>query len=108
MRIDNLKLRTKSLIPLAVMAIAVFAMVAFAAQKLIAISEAAGEIIDHRDKAANYAARAALAMMMAPYSVSGALIYDASFPRGTRGELGFPRHDRQIQLAAGHRIETRS
>ncbi len=89
MNIDNLKLRTKSLIPLAVMAIVVFAMLAFAAQKLTSISETAREIMEHRDKAANYTARATLAMMMAPCSASGALIYDGSSPEGRAANSGF-------------------
>ena len=41
MSIDNLRLRTKSLIPLGAMAFVVLAMVAFSAQRLIAISETA-------------------------------------------------------------------
>jgi methyl-accepting chemotaxis protein len=89
MNIDNLKLRTKSLIPLAAMAIVVFAIVAFSAQRLMAISQSASQIIEHRDKAAAYAARATQSMIMAPYSVSGALIYDGSSPEGRAAASGF-------------------
>ena len=89
MSIDNLRLRTKSLIPLAAMAVVVCAMVVFSAQTLMTVTESASRIIEHRDKAAAYAARATLSMMMAPYSVSSALIYDGSSPEGRAAFSGF-------------------
>jgi len=69
MSIDNLKLRTKTMIPLAVMAFVVLAMVGFGAMKLSAISSDASEIIEHRDLAVTQLVRATRLMMMAPYSV---------------------------------------
>ncbi len=89
MRIDDLKLRTKGLAPLAIMFVAVAAMAGFGATQLMRLSREAGEIIAHSDKAAVYAARASSAMLMAPYSVFGALVYDGSSPEGRTAQADF-------------------
>jgi len=91
MNIDNLKLRTKGLIPLVIMTLVVAGMVAFGAAKLAAISDAAGEIIEHRDVAAVDLVRATRAMMEAPYSAFGALLYDPNAPEGKIAVAGFPK-----------------
>ena len=89
MKIDNLKLRTKSLAPLAIMALAVAAMAAIGALDLASVSDKANDIIAHRDKAAVYVARASRAIAMAPYSVFGALVYDGSSPEGRTAQSDF-------------------
>ena len=89
MKVDNLKLRTKALIPLAVMCLAVAGIVGFGAWRLDDLSRSAGEIIAHRDKAAIFAARATGTTMMAPYSAFGALVYDGSSPEGRTAQADF-------------------
>jgi methyl-accepting chemotaxis protein len=89
MKIDDLKLRTKALAPLAIMVIAVVAMATIGAWKLASVSDKANEIIAHRDKAAVYVARASRAIMMGPYSVFGALVYDGSSPEGRTAQSDF-------------------
>jgi methyl-accepting chemotaxis protein len=89
MKIDNLSLRTKALIPLAVMCLAVAGIVGFGAWRLDDLSRSASEIIAHRDKAAIFAARATGTTMMAPYSAFGALVYDGSSPEGRTAQADF-------------------
>ncbi len=89
MKVDNLKLRTKALIPLAVMCLAVAGIVGFGAWRLDDLSRSAGEIIAHRDKAAIFAARATGTTMMAPYAAFGALVYDGSSPEGRTAQADF-------------------
>ena len=89
MKLDDLKLRTKALMPLAIMVVAVAAMAAIGACKLAYVSSSANDIIAHRDKAAVYVARATRTMMMAPYSVFGALVYDGSSPEGRTAQADF-------------------
>ena len=91
MKIDNLKLRTKTLMPLIMMALTVLAMVGFGAMKLSGISTAANDIIDHRGLAATTLARAARNMILVPYSVFGSLFYDSDSPEGREAEGGFPK-----------------
>ena len=89
MKIDNLSLQTKALIPLAVMCLAVAGIVGFGAWRLDDLSRSAGEIIAHRDKAAIFAARATGTTMMAPYAAFGALVYDGSSPEGRTAQADF-------------------
>ena len=51
MSIDNLKLRTKVLIPLVLMAIGVLAVAGLGAMRLNAVSSTASDIIERRDQA---------------------------------------------------------
>jgi len=74
--IDNLKLRTKVLIPLALMVAVVMAMVAFGATRLIGVSATASDIIEKRDLAAVELTRAAQAMSGVPHAVFAILLYD--------------------------------
>ena len=76
MNIDNLKLRTKVLIPLMLMAAVVVAMVAFGATRLIGVSATASDIIEKRDLAAVELTRAANAMSGVPHAVFAMLLYD--------------------------------
>jgi len=84
MNIDNFKLRTKILIPVALMALVVVGTVEFSAVKLAAVSGAASEIIERRDMTAFQLARAGRFMFEAPYSAIGALFYDADSAAGRR------------------------
>ena len=89
MTIDNLKVRTKSLIPLILMALLVLAMVGFGAARLTGVSGAASDIIEKRDLVATHLARAARSMVKTPYSVLGVLVYDSNTPEGRAAEEGF-------------------
>ena len=89
MKVDNLKLSTKALIPLALMSLAVAGIVGFGAWRLDSLSRSAGEIIAHRDKAAIFIARATGTTMMAPYAAFGALVYDGSSPEGRTAQADF-------------------
>ena len=89
MVLDNLKFRTKSLIPLAFVAVSVSAMVGFNAHQLTTISGAASEIIEHRDLAVLKLARAARSVVMVPYSVLGSLSYDSGKPEGQAAGKGY-------------------
>src|ERR1700682_470204 len=91
MSIDDLKLRTKTLIPLAAMALVILAMVSFGALKLIGISDQASEIIEHRDVAASQLIRASRAMLTAPYDVLAALVFDGDTAQGRAASEGFPK-----------------
>jgi methyl-accepting chemotaxis protein len=91
MSIDNLKLRTKTLIPLVVMALVVVAMVVFGALKLSSISEKARDIIERRDVGAADMTRASQRMLEAPYSAFGGLLYDPDSPEGKLAAQGFPK-----------------
>ncbi|MGD1015913.1 MAG: methyl-accepting chemotaxis protein [Roseiarcus sp.] len=89
MNIDNFKLRTKILIPVALMALVVVGTVELSAVKLAAVSGAASEIIERRDMTAFQMARAGRFMFEAPYSAIGALFYDADSPEGRAAAEGF-------------------
>ncbi len=80
MNIDNLKLRTKVVIPLTLMAAMVVAMVVFGATRLIGVSATASDIIQKRDLAAVELTRAANAMSGVPHAVFAMLLYDQDDP----------------------------
>jgi len=105
MKIDDLKLRTKALMPLAIMVIAVAAMAGIGAFKLAYISGRASDIIAHRDKAAVYIARASRTMMMAPYSVFGALVYEGSSPEGRTAQSDFFSEIDKLDTLLDHAAE---
>jgi methyl-accepting chemotaxis protein len=90
-KIDNLKLRTKVLIPVAAMALVIVGMVGFGAAKLTDISESASEIIEHRDFAANHTVRAGREMVQTSAFVFGALTFDGNSPAGQAAKEGFPK-----------------
>jgi hypothetical protein len=58
MRFDDFRLRTKSLIALALMALTVIGMVGFGASRLFSLGTSAGEIVEKRDVAVEDIARA--------------------------------------------------
>ena len=89
MNIDDFKLRTKILIPGALLVLVVFGMVAFSAAKLAAVSGVASDIIERRDMTVIHLARAGRFMFEAPYSAIEALFYDADSPEGRAAAEGF-------------------
>jgi len=89
MSINDLKLRTKSLIPLALMALTVLAMVGFGATKLIGVSSMAREIIEHRDAGAMELARATRSIVYVPYAAFAALAYNSDTPGGKAAKEDF-------------------
>jgi methyl-accepting chemotaxis protein len=91
MSIDNLRLRTKAIIPLVMMAATVLAMVGFGAVKLSGISSTASEIIEHRDLAVATQARATRSMVLVPYYVFANLTYDSDSPEGRGVDAGFAK-----------------
>jgi methyl-accepting chemotaxis protein len=80
-KIDNLKLRTKILIPLALMAAGVLAVAALGATRLMRVSATASVIIERRDVAAMELARASHLMAAAPHAVFAILLYDKDDPQ---------------------------
>src|SRR5947199_10639378 len=82
MSIDNLKLRTKTLLPLAMMCLTVLAMVAFGATQLMDASRKASQIIERRDIAALKVSIAGRAIVYIPYAVFGAILFDNASPQG--------------------------
>ena len=88
MKIDNLSLRVKALMPLAIMCLAVAGMAAFGAWRLDYVEQRQRNHA-HRDKAAIYRCARDPHEMMAPYAVFGALVYDGSSPEGRTAQADF-------------------
>lgn len=87
--INNLKLRTKVMIPIAIIAVVVLAMVSFGAMKLAEVGGAASDIIEHRDLAAVQMVRGARRMTQAASSILGSLVYDSNDPVGRAANEAF-------------------
>ncbi|MGA2042537.1 MAG: EAL domain-containing protein [Roseiarcus sp.] len=90
MGIDDLKLRTKTLIPLVVMALAGIGMIAFGAFQLVSISGKASEIIERRDLAATKVACAERRIADVADAVFASLVYDDDSPGGRAASERFP------------------
>ena len=106
MNVDNLKLRTKILIPLTLMAAMVVAMVAFGATRLIGVSATASDIIEKRDLAAVELTRAAAAMSGVPHAVFAILLYDQDDKARKAAKADFdanvPEAAKLLDSAAAH------
>ena len=89
MSIDDLKLRTKTLLPLGMMGLTVLAMVAFGATQLTGVSRKASQIIESRDVAALNISRAERAVVYIPYSIFGAILFDNDSPQGLATKKDF-------------------
>ena len=76
MTIDNLKLRTKSLIPLGIMAINVIAMLAYGAISLMEVSDSASAIIEKRAVGVLKLSITGRLVIFVPYSIFGAILFD--------------------------------
>jgi methyl-accepting chemotaxis protein len=82
MRIDDLKLRTKALLPLLIMVATVIVMVAYGALRLSEISSNANVIIQNRDKGALQMARASRRMTLLGDDVLAVNTFDSNSPAG--------------------------
>ena len=91
MSLDNLKLRFKSLIPLALAACTILAMVAFGAERLTEVSGAANAIIQNRDAGAVALASATQRVAFLPYAVMSVGEYDSASPEVDSAKADF-RH----------------
>ncbi len=89
MSFNNLRLRTKSLIPLGIMAITMLVMVAFGADRLIEVSRSAREIIEQRDAGATKLSFAGRMIVYVPYSIYGAILFDNNSPAGLATKRDF-------------------
>ncbi|MCW6512971.1 methyl-accepting chemotaxis protein [Lichenifustis flavocetrariae] len=89
--LDDLELRTKTLIPLGMMALVILAMAAFGARNLLSVSETASDIIEHRDLAITRVIRTARQMGVTLDSVAGALIFDSNSAAGREAAENFPK-----------------
>src|SRR5262245_31590181 len=74
MSINDLRFRTKSLIPLGIMALTVIGMVAFGSDRLFSVSATATAIIEKRDRAAEDIARAERLIVQIPYAVDATVL----------------------------------
>ncbi|MGD0720887.1 MAG: EAL domain-containing protein, partial [Roseiarcus sp.] len=88
--IDDLKLRTKTLIPLVVMALAGMGMIAFGAFQLVSVSGRASQIVERRDLAATQVARAARQMLDVADAVFASLVYSGDSAGGRAASERFP------------------
>ena len=91
MKIDDLRLRTKTTIPLVLMGLMALGVIAYGAAKLASVSSAASEIIEQRDAAAVRISRARADILMNTGAVFGGLAYDGASPEGQRALDDFPR-----------------
>ena len=90
MLLDGLRLRTKLLIPLGVIAIIIAAMVCYNAVQLSALSGRASDIIEHRDAAIMRLVRASRLMTTVPSAILGSIIYDENTPEGRAAVAAYP------------------
>src|SRR5579872_6791387 len=106
MNFDNLRLRTKVLIPLALMAAVVLAISTFGASRLIRVSSTAGDIVERRDVAAVELTRAANVMSSVPHVVFALLLYDQNDPAREASKKEFesltPEATALLDQAAAH------
>jgi len=91
MNIDNLKLQTKMLMPLALMAFVVLCMVSFGSFTLSSISGRASDIIDRRDVGITQLIRASGRILETPYAVFETLVFDGNGPAGQNALEAFPK-----------------
>jgi len=82
MNLDNVRMRTKSLVPIGLMAALMLAIAAFGSLKLVGMSRDASEIIEKRDVAVTLLARTTQDVFAVGYDVFGAMDLD------TLGEAG--------------------
>ena len=89
MKIDNLKLRTKNMIPLGIMTITVVAMVAFGAVRLLGVSDTASILIEQRDAGALKLSMAGRTIVLVPYSIFGGILFDGNSKPGLESKHDF-------------------
>jgi len=89
MSFDNLGLRSKNLIPLGVMVTAALAIMTFGALTLTRISEAAGEMLEHREVGAAYSISAAKDVTLLTSAVNAIILVDDDSPLGLEAQQDF-------------------
>jgi hypothetical protein len=93
--LDNLKLGAKALLPIALMAAIVVAMIAFGGMKLNGVSAAASDIIERRTVGRLTIDRARISVVNLVYNVFSQLTFDSDDPSGNaaaaRGSTRRPR-----------------
>jgi hypothetical protein len=99
MNFDDLSLRTKALIPMALMGLVVLTVIAFGGFKLNSISSTAGDIIARRTLATLELSHARDDLMETMYDVFGVVAFDSDRPQGKAAAAGFPE---AIDAANGH------
>jgi len=87
--LDNLKLSAKALLPIALMAAIVVAMIAFGGMKLNGVSAAASDIIERRTVGTLTIDRARISVVNLVYNVFGQLTFDSDDPSGKAAVAGF-------------------
>ena len=90
MSIDGLKLRTKTLIPLAIMALTVIGMALFGAMRLYQVSGDASEIIEQRDAGAFKLVGASRFIVQIGYAVTSLALVDSETPAGASARTSYP------------------
>ena len=106
MSFDTLSLRTKALVPMALMGIVIVAMVAVGGLKLSGLSATAGDVIERRALGTLALSRTRGLLMGAAYDVFGALDFGGDAMQGRNAAAAFPaavdeagkRFDEAIQL----------
>ncbi len=89
MILDNLRLRSKALIPLALLALTMCAMLAMAALQSQAIVASTQDIVSHRDLAALKLGQAANVVEKIPYAVAMAILSDSRSPASLKAQKDF-------------------
>jgi methyl-accepting chemotaxis protein len=97
MRIDDLKLRTKALLPLLVMVATVIVIVAFGALRFSELSSTANAIIQDRDRAAVQMLRVSRRMTLLTYDVLAVIGYGGGGPEGRAAISDFQTVEAEAQ-----------
>jgi methyl-accepting chemotaxis protein len=113
MNFDDLKLRTKILTPVSIMALLVLGMVAVGALKLAAVSATASDLVENRSAAAVMLASTRIELFRNTAAVFARLVYDGNAPEGQRAAADFPasitygedRFDKAINLLPNQAAE---
>jgi methyl-accepting chemotaxis protein len=96
MNFNNMKLRTKSLLPLGITAATILAMVALGANRLMDVSGMARQLVEHRDIGALNISRAGKSIAYIPASVFAAVLYDSASPQSIASKADFQSSPKTI------------
>ena len=89
MSFDNLRLRTKALIPLALLALTIGAMFAMASLQFRSVAASTDDIVSRRDVAALKLAQVANMIERIPYAVAATLLTESDQPAGLAAQRDF-------------------
>jgi methyl-accepting chemotaxis protein len=95
MTFDDLRLRTKSLVPIALMAVLMLGIAGLGSAKLVATSRKASEIIEKRDVAVTLVARVTTSVFAIGYDVFGAMDLNTLGDAGGRIAADYDKAVRQ-------------